>query len=219
MDSFEHLLSRSYEFSQDLVGQIDSSAGFAGGDRVEAASAAANLVFEHAHAMRVLFEVGTPSSAAALLRPQYESLLRGAWLVYAAPDAQVSKLTAPLTMQSAADAKNIAGADEMLKSLERRADGEPQLRGLVLPLRELRDAAWAAMNAFVHAGLHAIVRAKDGFPVRLAADIVKMSNGIVHMAARLLARFTGDEALVQRIERRYLDFEDVLPLIAPPAQP
>lgn len=217
LTDFEQLLARSYDFSQFLVGEIDSAGEFASGERPEAAAAAADLVFEHAHALRVLFEAGTPSSAAALLRPQYESLLRAAWILYAAPDAQVSKLTAPLTRQSAAAAKNIAGADEMLQGLERRLEHAPQLRGLVQPLREIRDEAWAAMNGFVHAGLHPLARTKDGFPVQLATAVVKMSNGMVHMAGRLLARFTNDEKLVLRIERSYVGFEDVLPVVTPPA--
>jgi len=213
MTDLEQLLARSYDFSQFLVDQIDTAEEFAAGDRPEAAAAAADLVFEHAHALRILFEAEAPNAAAALLRPQYESLLRAAWLVYAAPDAQVAKFTAPLTRKSAAEAKNVAGAEEMLKALERRLETSSELRGLVHPLRELRDEAWAAMNAFVHAGLHPIARSKDGFPAQLAIGVVKMSNGMVHMAGRLLARFTPDEGLVHRIECAYEGFEDVLPLI------
>lgn len=212
MTDFEQLLARSYDFAQHLVGELDTATTFAGGERAEVAAAAADLVFEHAHALRILFEAGTPSSAVALLRPQYESLLRAAWLLYAAPDAQLDKFTAPLTQRSAAAAKNAAGAEEMLLALERRLESAPQLVGLVQPLRELRDEAWAAMNSYVHVGLHAIARTKEGFPVQLADSVVRMSNGIVHMAGRLLARFTGDEALVRRIEHAYKGFEDVLPM-------
>jgi hypothetical protein len=74
------------------------------------------------------------------------------------------------------------------------------------------------MNAFVHAGLHPIARSKDGFPTQLAIGVVKMSNGMVHMAGRLLARFTPDEGLVHRIERAYEGFEDVLPVIQSAAE-
>lgn len=213
MTDFERLLARSYDFSQFLVGELDAANQFADGERAEVAAAAADLVFEHAHALRVLFEAGTPSSAVALLRPQYECLLRSAWLLYAAPDTQVDKFVAPLTRESAATAKNVAGAEEMLLALERKLESAPQLRGLVLPLRELRDEAWSAMNAFVHAGLHPIARTKEGYPVQLAMAVIKMSNGIVHMAGRLLARLTGDETLVHRIERSYVGFEDVLPMV------
>lgn len=211
-------LSRSHEFAERLLAQIDVANCFASGERAEAAGAAAELSFEHGHAMRVLLAAEAPNSAVSLLRLQYEALLRSGWLLYAASDDQVGKIVAPLTQETAAVTKNFAGADDMLRGLERALEAAPDLFGLVEPLRELRAEAWTVMNSFVHGGFHPIARTRDGFPVKLAIDVLKLSNGMLHMGARLLARLTGVQDVVHRVDHAYRDFEDVLPIVTPPAQ-
>jgi hypothetical protein len=216
MDDFEQLLARSHQFSETLVSYLDSADGLADGLRAEAAAAAAELSFEHGHAMRVLLEVGTPNSAAVLLRSQYEALLRAAWLMYAASEPHLEKLSTTLTIESGAKAKNAKGAEDMLKELEGLLSAAPTLRGLVLPLREIRDVSWAAMNSFVHGGLHPLTRTREGFPLKLATDLVKNSNGMLHMAARLLARLTPSADIVARVETAFREFSDCLPVVTGP---
>lgn len=218
MDDPERLLNRSDEFAEFLLNALTDAQGFSQKPRHVAAESAVQLVFEHAHSLRLLFLSGAPSSAIALLRLQYEALLRASWLLYAATDVQVEKATAPLTIESAAAAKNLPGAAAMLEALERTASGTPGLDGLVQPLREIRDSAWTPMNAFVHCGLHALGRTAEGFPVALMASVVKMSNGMLHMAARLLARLTGERRLLATIETGCPPYSDVLPVIVPPVQ-
>lgn len=84
MDDLNLVLARSHEFAERLMAEVEAADTLVGGERAEAASAAAELAFEHAHALRVLFEAETPNSATSLLRHQYEALLRAAWLLYAA---------------------------------------------------------------------------------------------------------------------------------------
>jgi hypothetical protein len=218
MDELERLLAGSHQFSETLVGLLDSADGFADGPRAKAAAAAAELSFEHAHAMRILLEVGTPNSAAVLLRSQYEALLRAAWLMYAASEAHLDKLSTTLTTESGAKAKNAKGAEDMLKDLEALLVASPTLRGLVLPLREIRDVSWAAMNSFVHGGLHPLARTREGFPLKLAADLLRNSNGMLHMSARLLARLTPSADVVARVETAFKRFEDSLPVVTGPGR-
>jgi hypothetical protein len=216
MNILESLLALSNDFSDYLEECIDSAETMVTGDRFEASAAAADLSFEHAFALRVAFDAGAPNSAAALLRMQYEALLRSAWLLYAATDAQLEKANATLTKESATSAKNIAGAEDMLKALERCLQEQPQLRGLIVPLRQIRDVSWAAMNGFVHGGLHPLARTREGFPEVLAASLVKMSNGMLHIAARILARLTGSAAVLKKVEQSHLKFANCLPIITPP---
>lgn len=216
MNDIDLVLARSHEFAERLVKEIDAAETAVGGERAEAAHAAAELAFEHAHALRVLFEANTPNSAAGLLRLQYEALLRAAWLLYAASEAQIGKVSALLTKESAAAAKNIPGAGEMLEVLEKKLAAAPQLAGLVNPLRELRDDGWVPMNGFVHGGFHALTRARDGFPDKLAIDVVKLSNGLLHMTGRILAVLTGSIQVSAQVDAAYKGFEDVLPIVTPP---
>lgn len=216
MNELDQVLARSHTFAECLSAEIEAAKSAVGGDRAEAARAAAVLTFEHAHALRVLFEAKTPNSAAGLLRLQYEALLRAAWLLYAATEGQLGKLSVPLTAASAAAAKNIPGANDMLDSLEKQLNTEPQLRGLVAPLRELRDSAWVPMNGFVHGGFHALARTQGGFPLQLAIDVVKLSNGMLHLAGRLLAVLTASDQVIRRVDAAYRDFEDVLLVVTAP---
>lgn len=217
MDDLPKLLSRSHDFSEALLAEINEAEAFAAGEREEAAFAACELVFEHAFALRVLFEADTPNSAVVILRVQFEALIRAAWLLHAATELQLEKMAVPLTRESAAAAKNIPGADKMLTSLIAAMQADSNLRGLVMPLKELKDDGWVVMNAFVHGGLHPIARTQDGFPPQLATDVLKLSNGVLFMGARLLARLGGSPDIVQRVELSYLGFTDVLHIITPPA--
>jgi hypothetical protein len=211
------LLSQSHQFADFLADTIESAGHVESDVESDTIQAAAELSFEHAHALRTLFETGTPNSAAAMLRLQYEALLRAAWLLYGATDARLAKASAPLTTEAAQAAKNLRSAEGMLLDLERALRATPELRGLVLPLREIRDISWQAMNSFVHAGLHALTRAKSGFPAQLAADLVKNSNAMLHIAARILARLTGSWKVTTAIEHCDLRFADCLPVTTAPA--
>lgn len=195
---------------------LGSAGDLAEGSRVKSAAAAVDLSFEHSHALRALLALGTPNSAAVLMRSQYEALLRAGWLMYAASDLQVEQLAAPLSADSAAAAKNARGAEDMLKDLEKLLTTMPTLRGLVLPLREIREVSWAALNSFVHGGLHPLARSRGGFPTKLAADLVRNSNGMLHMAARLLARLTPSADVAAQVDKLYLAFPSCLPPFSPP---
>lgn len=58
------------DFSMAFLVELQHCGDFSGGDREGAAFTAAELVFEHGLAVRVPFEVGTPSSAVTLRQAQ-----------------------------------------------------------------------------------------------------------------------------------------------------
>jgi hypothetical protein len=60
------------------------------------------------------------NSAAAVLRMQYEGLLRAAWLLFAANPAYVEKLAMPLSLAAEKGAKNLPGNLDMLAELSLR---------------------------------------------------------------------------------------------------
>jgi hypothetical protein len=217
MNELAKLLERSAAFIEALMEPISSAEQFgANDDRGEAAIAAAEVAFEHGTALSALFEMGMANSAVALLRLEYEAVLRSGWLLYAATDTEVEKASAPLTKETAEAAKNLPNAQAMLQELERKLKTDPGISGLVMPLRELRDAGWKQMNAFVHCGLHPLARARDGFPEELVVNVMKLSNGLIHLAARLLSRFTYDRDVMRRVDEAYKSFQDVMPMVTVP---
>ena len=204
-------MKRLASLLQRVPGRRDDARGLAG-------RRAAYLSLEHGAAVRILFGAGAPNAACALLRLQYEAALRGAWAVYAASNEKVDKLNRPLDLDSEQAAKNLDGPERMLDALKARAGFHPQLMGLVIPLDEIRENQWKAMNSFVHGGIHPLQRT-EAFPVELAAQVVRNSNGISHIACRLLVRLATqlDAASAAETERAYFGFEDCVPMTPPAA--
>ncbi len=75
------------------------------------------LAFEHAESATMLIAAGPFTSATALVRLQYEALVRAMWLVFAASEQAVSKLMCELTADSADKANNSPMLSKMLDEL------------------------------------------------------------------------------------------------------
>ena len=75
------------------------------------------MALDHGRGLRALL-ADVPPSAIALLRPQYESLVRAVWARHAATDSELERLLAPLTMESQQAAKSLPGVPAMLASIE-----------------------------------------------------------------------------------------------------
>lgn len=104
----------------------------------------------------------------------------------------------------------------MLKDLERCVQQQSKLRGLVVSLREIRNAARTAMNSFVHGGLHPFARSSSGFPDVLEANLLKVSHGMLNMSARLPARLTVSREVVKEVEDSHSKFADCHPVVTNP---
>lgn len=161
------------------------------------------LSLEHARSVRILFSADAPHSASALLRLQYEALLRAAWVLYAASDLQITKLDAPLDANSELAVNNLPGALEMQKALEAKAPV-----GLTQPLTEFRTVAMKGLNSFVHGGIHPLRRISQGFPEALGLQLVRNSNGLMHFSYRMLASLTGSQHLMNLTTHIYGKFQD-----------
>lgn len=172
---------------------------------------AALLSLEHASASVLLIRSGLFASAIALMRTQYESLARGIWLLYAASETWVDKLSEPLTVENAKRGNECLGLADMLKQLE----GSPQSpRPIVEQLKNYKDAAWKAMNSYAHGGLHPLSRTITGYPMQLTVDVVHNLNAIVALAGQLAAILTGDPRNMGRVRTIHADFADCLPILS-----
>jgi hypothetical protein len=119
---------------------------------------------------------------------QYEALVRGAWWLFAAEDEAVALANEPLAEHSDAGGRKWPGAPVMLHALEGTAP-----TGLTAPLRQFHAVAWSGLNSYVHAGIHPLQRRLEGFPESLARQMLQNSNGLLHLAYRLLASLTGSQ--------------------------
>ena len=166
------------------------------------------LSLAHATGTFVLINSNLLPSAYALMRPQYECLVRGIWLLHAANDSWVEKLREPLTVETARRANEGPMLAEMLKGLE-ASNTAPQ--SIVGQLKEYRDVTWKALNSYAHGGLHPLTRTVSGYPAQLNYDVVRNSNAIVALTAQLLSILTGDPRHMDPVRKLHLEFADCLP--------
>ena len=87
--------------------------------RIRAALTITSLGFEHARSLKYLVAARLCTSSAALLRVQYESLVRAIWVLYCASDANAELMISELTGESAKRGSKIPMLSQMLEEIER----------------------------------------------------------------------------------------------------
>jgi len=168
------------------------------------------LSLEHAMGALVLVGNGLCASGISLVRPQFETLVRGIWLLHAATENWVDKLGEPLTVESARRANEGPMLAEMLKHLD-ASDAPVQLIG---QLKQFRDVSWKALSSYTHGGIHPLSRTLTGYPAQLAIQALRNSNGLVCIAAQLAAILSGDpNKNMPPVRKLHVDFADCLPII------
>lgn len=127
-----------------------------------------------------------------------------------ASDRAEAKLLAPLTTESEQAAKNLPLASDMIEQMGKRV-GDNVPAAVHQMLVRFKDVSWHAMNSFVHGGIHPLRRQAEGFPVHLALQILRNSNGLTTMNGMALAILTGDEAIARPMSKIQPEFADCLP--------
>lgn len=207
VDELDLLIARSEAFEDELFGLLEDSP-FSSDDQSAAVLAMCNIALEHANALRELIRAGLPTSAMSMLRLQYEAVVRAIWVLYAASDNAIAKLVAPLTPETAQAASNSHPAfSVMLKEIEQK--GPPGVHRL---LSEFKDYSWRPLNSFVHGGIHAVSRHREGYPVALLAQAMRQSNNLVHMSAMALALHLKDGGVVMSVAAIHTKHADCLQL-------
>ncbi|WP_414704342.1 DUF6988 family protein [Pseudomonas sp. UBA4194] len=179
--------------------------------RIQAARSLASLGFQHARSVKHLVAASLYTSAAALVRVQYESLVRAIWTLYVATDSQAELMLADLDDESAKKASKIPMLSQMLVAIEENAPHAP-----VAHLKEFKHYSWRPLSSFVHGGIHAVNRHGKGFPQDLVLMVVRHSNGLLGIAGNLLLILAGVPTETGKMAGIYAEFKDCLPPINPP---
>jgi hypothetical protein len=175
--------------------------------RIRVSDVACSMSLEHWSAVRALLAGGLLPSGLVVHRSQFESLVRSVWLLYAATDDDIAKLSADLTLESEQAAKNTPQVAEMMQALSRKAP--PQAYDALL---RFKDNSWNALNSYVHAGIHPLRRHEEGYPLPLLTAALRNANG--------LAVISGMQAVVlagrQPLQRQLLELAAQHPTCMPP---
>ena len=198
--------------SDELQGAINrrlEEAKFDGSLRGAAVFGMCNVTFEHAAGLRLLIAGGCFTPAFALMRLQFEAVTRAMWLLYVAPDSAVEKMSAPLSLENEQAAKNLPSVSEMVEQIRKGVGTRVPVAAWEM-LDRFKDLNWRSLNSFVHGGIHALRRHRDGYPVKLILDVIRNSNALSTMAGMTMALLT-DQETAQTMGRIQPEFADCLP--------
>jgi hypothetical protein len=148
------------------------------------------------------------SAAMALIRPQFESIVRGMWLLYSADENWIEVLSQPLTVETLKAGNKAPMLKEMLDALSKR--DEPPLQFMIQQLKEFQEAGRVVLNSFTHGGMVPLARVGEVYPEWIVVNAFQNSNGVVTIAAQLLTVLTGDPRKMDPVRRMFEDFRDCL---------
>ena len=161
-----------------------------------------------------MLTIGMPNAAMALFRPQFETLIRGVWLIEAADEKWVRQYHEPLSEASALVAQKAPGLKIMFEELLKLDD--PRVKGVVGHLDEYRQQSLRAMNSFTHGGMHPMARSGSGYPTGLIDNVVRCANALVDYAAQMAALVSTDaETSMNTVRVLRSNFRDCMPPVKP----
>lgn len=121
--------------------------------RVVISDVARSMALEHWEAARKLFSSGLLPSGVVVQRAQFEALVRSVWLLYAATEENIAKLSATLTLENELAAKNMPQIADMISTIEKKSP--PQAYDA---LNRFKQNSWKTLNSYAHTGIHPIRR-------------------------------------------------------------
>lgn len=191
---------------QNLI-EISNHPLYDDSSRITASADFCILALEHAESVRNLAERQLYASCIALMRVQFETLVRGIWALYCASDEDIHKITVDLTSIAQQQAEKIPMAHDMLLALGEK----PQAAVPFNALSEFKEHSWKPLNSYVHAGMHPLARQRGGYPIQFIEQLIKISNGLVVISVMHLCILTGNGELQKQISPLHTRFADCLP--------
>ena len=198
--------ARAEELISHLADVVDLPP-FEGSNRILLSRTLAISSLHFAASVRHLCDSRLALGSAAVLRSQFEALIRAVWTLHCASDLQVEKLSSHLSTESQQATKNIPQTAQMLGAIE----DVPQLANLLISLREFKDSSWLPLNSFVHSGIHAVHWTRFEPPQALLEQMFRSSNGLAVLAFQHLGILTGKPGLQGEIISVCAQYSSCLP--------
>ena len=206
---FELFLKRNSAYHQQVAENLSGLQPYPK-TRFGLAHQCALLSIEYGMATYALIASKLFAPGYSLIRTQFESLVRGIWLMYAASENWVEKLNQPLTQESADSANDALMLAQMLKQLSASQSAPSEI---IEQLEACRDVIWKALNSYTHGGLHPLSRSFTGYPPQLSYDVLRNSNALIALASQLAVIVSGDLKNMVPVRVLHHDFADCLPII------
>jgi hypothetical protein len=163
-----------------------------------------DLSFQHAKSLRVLYDLELDGTATAILRMQFESVVRLMWLHFSAPDSFIEGYAGSISVDS--PPKDFPSVTEMIEKIKKSG-----VKGPGETLEEFKDIAWKGMNNHIHNGYLAFSRHVNSYPEKLVIQIISNSNALNLMTAMVLARINKSQDDVNFVKGLQLSYQDIMP--------
>lgn len=209
MTDIKILLHQSDELATELSALMELPA-YDNSPRIISCRTLCGVSFEHSESVRILITTRNFTSSLAVLRMQYEALVKAIWALYAASETSITKLQSTLNPENAKWADKIPLLGELLVELE----GKAPARALG-PLKEFKEYSWKPLSSYIHGGVHAITRHGKGYPIELLDQAVKSSNSLQVMTGMMLVVLSGDAKQQGRISKIQQKFANCCTAINP----
>lgn len=205
LPEIEIVLHRTLAFEQALLAPIDR-VPFEDTARTKLSFFFLGLAHEHWVALRTLMASGLNHSAIALMRPQFEAVLKAFWVSHAATESWAAHYGVIRQNNGAVVEPDIPRVFEMLNELKDTC--HPKAFG---QLSGFKDVSWKALNSYIHGGVHALSNLGTAMPAAFLRQVFVNANGIAGLGATLAATLINDPARIHAVIGAQFTFLDCLP--------
>lgn len=167
-EDLSQILALSEKFDNDVLALLEEGWSPTS-QRVHICLAFCKAAIEHAISQRVLIEAGLHGTALGLIRLQFETVVRAAWVLHGASEDWLAKFSMPVPDGQLAEPQMGPPIPAMLEAIKIHAtEAEGELRRL--------NQTMKVMHSFVHGGAHLVVHALRGYPSGKLVAVLQNRN-------------------------------------------
>lgn len=194
MDVFE----QSSLMIDELNRELDQSIFMDGGLRLNLVYKCCDLSIEHGIAVKALLKTELFTSALALFRIQFESVVRAYWLLMLASNQEVLNIQIS-TIDDLFKNKKLPMVSEMIEKLAH----VKEIEHIAEQFKAFKFYSLNHLNSIVHTGGHSFIRNSVGLDQSQYFTVVKQTNNFTTMAAQILLRHAGKEKFIHQLHAKY----------------
>jgi len=151
---------------RNMLAYIDSKVdglSFTASQRNLTASALYDVANEHGKAICTLFEKHLDASGFSMIRIQFDTFIRGAWLLHCSTESELKYFHEKDGIK--------LNFGEMVKAVEHSRDWPEQLS-------EIKARSWRYLNSYTHGGQFQVSRRFDGKTIQAHHDAVQIDEAV-----------------------------------------
>lgn len=195
-----HLFDKSMEMINELYSELEQSHFIGGGIRLDLVYQCCDLSIEHGIAVKTLLKDQLITSALALFRIQFESVVRAYWLLMVASNNDVLKLQVS-SIEDLFKNHKIPMVSAMIDELSHVVE----INYIVEQFKQFKFYSMNHLNNIVHSGSHSIIRRQVGLDDKQIAVVMKQTNNFTTMVAQILLKHGSKEKYIHQLHRKHRD--------------